>query len=54
MSKKKGLSFDDKRTRMLEIFTDSKTFFTLKELEKVAPKQKGIGICKPGSFVALE
>jgi Fe2+ or Zn2+ uptake regulation protein len=42
MSKKKGLSFDDKRTRMLEIFTDSKTFFTLKELEKVAPKQKGI------------
>lgn len=27
---------------MLEIFTDSKTFFTLKELEKVAPKQKGI------------
>ncbi|GJQ15659.1 hypothetical protein GpartN1_g7450.t1 [Galdieria partita] len=42
MSKKKGLSFDDKRTRMLEIFTESKTFFTLKELEKVAPKQKGI------------
>eukprot|EP00871_Galdieria_phlegrea_P002884 jgi/Galph1/3597/GphlegSOOS_G2308.1 len=42
MSKKKGLSFEEKRSRMLEIFTNSKTFFTLKELEKVAPKQKGI------------
>lgn len=42
MSKKKGLSLEEKRTRMLEIFYESKDFFLLKELEKIAPKQKGI------------
>lgn len=33
---------DEKCTKMLEIFHDSKLFFTIKELEKIAPKQKGI------------
>ena len=41
MSKKKGLSFEEKRKRMLDIFYDSKDFYLLKELEKIAPKQKG-------------
>ncbi|KAM3955392.1 meiotic nuclear division protein 1 homolog [Aphomia sociella] len=42
MSKKRGLSADEKKTRMLEIFHNSKDFFQLKELEKIAPKEKGI------------
>ncbi|XP_059048660.1 meiotic nuclear division protein 1 homolog [Achroia grisella] len=42
MSKKRGLSADEKKTRMLEIFHQSKDFFQLKELEKIAPKEKGI------------
>ncbi|CAG4982376.1 unnamed protein product [Colias eurytheme] len=42
MSKKRGLSADEKKTKMLEIFHQSKDFFQLKELEKIAPKEKGI------------
>jgi len=42
MSKRKGLSLEEKRERMLEIFTESSEFFNLKELEKIAPKRKGI------------
>ncbi|CAG9788876.1 unnamed protein product [Diatraea saccharalis] len=42
MSKKRGLSADEKKTRMLAIFHQSKDFFQLKELEKIAPKEKGI------------
>ncbi|XP_045774414.1 meiotic nuclear division protein 1 homolog [Maniola jurtina] len=42
MSKKRGLSADEKKIRMLEIFHKSKDFFQLKELEKIAPKEKGI------------
>ena len=42
MSKKKGLSLEEKRKRMLDIFYDSKDVFLLKDLEKIAPKQKGI------------
>ncbi|XP_021202503.2 meiotic nuclear division protein 1 homolog [Bombyx mandarina] len=42
MSKKRGLSADEKKTRMLEIFHQSQDFFQLKELEKIAPKEKGI------------
>ena len=38
----KGLSLDEKRKRMLDIFYDSKDVFLLKDLEKIAPKQKGI------------
>merc|ERR1712122_364282 len=39
---KKGLSLEEKRKKMLEILYETKDFFLLKELEKIAPKQKGI------------
>ncbi|CAO2587995.1 Meiotic nuclear division protein 1 homolog [Lemmus lemmus] len=42
MSKKKGLSVEEKRTRMMEIFFETKDVFQLKDLEKIAPKEKGI------------
>ncbi|CAG2103260.1 unnamed protein product [Medioppia subpectinata] len=42
MSKKKGLSFEEKRTRMLELFHEKKEPFLLKELEKLGPKLKGV------------
>ena len=38
---KKGLSWEDKRKRMLEIYYSTKQVYNLKELEKIAPK-KGI------------
>ncbi|KAM9363733.1 meiotic nuclear division protein 1 homolog [Symphorus nematophorus] len=41
-SKKKGLSLEEKRTRMMEIFFETKDVFQLKDIEKIAPKQKGI------------
>ena len=39
---KKGLSLEEKRKGMLDIFYDTKEFYLLKDLEKIAPKQKGI------------
>ena len=42
MSKKRGLSQEEKRQKMMEIFYESKSFFQLKELEKIGPKEKGI------------
>ncbi|XP_025897492.1 meiotic nuclear division protein 1 homolog [Nothoprocta perdicaria] len=42
MSKKKGLSFEEKRARMMEIFFETKDVFQLKDIEKIAPKEKGI------------
>jgi len=42
MSKKKGLSFEEKRDRMLEVFYSHKDVFQLKDLEKICPKEKGI------------
>lgn len=42
MSKRKGVSFEEKRMRMLQLFYEKKEFFTLKELEKIAAKEKGI------------
>lgn len=42
MSKRKGVSAEEKRTRMLDIFYEKKDVFQLKELEKIAPKEKGI------------
>ncbi|KAL1808835.1 hypothetical protein DCAR_0728359 [Daucus carota subsp. sativus] len=41
MSKKRGLSLDEKREKMLQIFYDSQDFYLLKELEKLGPK-KGV------------
>lgn len=42
MSKKKALSADEKRTKMLEIFHETQDVFQLKDLEKIAPKEKGV------------
>ncbi|XP_043578768.1 meiotic nuclear division protein 1 homolog isoform X2 [Bombus pyrosoma] len=42
MSKRKGVSFEEKRMRLLHLFYEKKEFFTLKELEKIAAKEKGI------------
>uniref|UniRef100_A0A0A9XLK5 Meiotic nuclear division protein 1 homolog n=1 Tax=Lygus hesperus TaxID=30085 RepID=A0A0A9XLK5_LYGHE len=42
MSKRKGVSAEEKRIRMLQLFHEKKDFFQLKELEKIAPKEKGI------------
>ncbi|KAJ9600763.1 hypothetical protein L9F63_001078 [Diploptera punctata] len=42
MSKRKGVSADEKRNRMLQLFYEKKEFFQLKELEKIAPREKGI------------
>ncbi|KAJ9095099.1 hypothetical protein QFC20_006749 [Naganishia adeliensis] len=39
---KKGLSLEEKKKKMLEIFHEAKEFYTLKEMEKIAPKTKGI------------
>ncbi|CAI8584959.1 unnamed protein product [Vicia faba] len=41
MSKKRGLSLEEKREKMLQIFYESQTFYLLKELEKMGPK-KGV------------
>ncbi|KAG0576568.1 hypothetical protein M758_5G084000 [Ceratodon purpureus] len=41
MSKKRGLSLEEKRDKMLEVFYDSQSFFQLKDLEKLGPK-KGV------------
>src|SRR3989338_2622970 len=42
MSRKKGLSQDEKRQRMQQVFFESEDVFTLKEIEKIASKEKGI------------
>ncbi|KCV70975.1 hypothetical protein H696_01922 [Fonticula alba] len=43
MSKRaKGLSFEEKRKRMTELFYETKCFFNIKELERICPAQKGI------------
>ncbi|XP_060084485.1 meiotic nuclear division protein 1 homolog [Ylistrum balloti] len=42
MSKKKGLSVEEKRSRMMDFFFEKKDFFTLKELERMCQKEKGI------------
>uniref|UniRef100_A0A671XFB2 Meiotic nuclear division protein 1 homolog n=1 Tax=Sparus aurata TaxID=8175 RepID=A0A671XFB2_SPAAU len=36
------LSLEEKRTRMMEIFFETKDVFQLKDIEKIAPKTKGI------------
>jgi predicted transcriptional regulator len=41
MRKTKGLSFDEKRKRMLDIFKEDPSFFHLKDIEKLGTK-KGI------------
>ncbi len=38
----KGITIDEKRKRLLDLFYDSKDFFVFKEVEKIASKKKGI------------
>lgn len=38
---KKGISFEEKRKRILDLYYKSKEVFNLKELEKLGPK-KGV------------
>ncbi|KAK3860930.1 hypothetical protein Pcinc_021624 [Petrolisthes cinctipes] len=42
MSRRKGLSHEEKRQKMMELFYEKKDFFQLKELEKMGPKEKGV------------
>lgn len=42
MSKRKGISADEKKVKVLEIFQERKDVFQLKELEKLASKEKKI------------
>jgi hypothetical protein len=43
MSKRaKPLSYEEKRRRLAELFYETKDFWTLKEIEKMGSKQKGI------------
>lgn len=54
MSKKRGLSLEEKRTAMLQIFYDSQDFFLLKELEKKGPTKGVISqSVKDVSFTSL-
>ncbi|KAL7412580.1 meiotic nuclear division protein 1 [Mrakia frigida] len=39
---KRGLSAADKKTKLLELLHETRDFYQLKELEKLAPKMKGI------------
>ncbi|CAN7985202.1 unnamed protein product [Ixodes hexagonus] len=41
-SKRKGVSAEEKRQRVLQLFYEKKDVFQLKELEKIAPKEKGV------------
>jgi seryl-tRNA synthetase len=42
MSKKKGLSMEEKCKKVLELFSESEDVFQLKEIEKMAPSKKGV------------
>jgi hypothetical protein len=38
MSKRKGVSFEEKRNRIMKIFYDKKEVFNIKEIEKLGAK----------------
>ena len=42
MGKRKPLSLAEKQVKMLELFHETASFFTYKEVERLADKQKGI------------
>ncbi|XP_014251585.1 meiotic nuclear division protein 1 homolog [Cimex lectularius] len=42
MSRRRGVSADEKKARLLNLFHEKKEFFQLKELETIASKEKGI------------
>lgn len=43
MSKRKGVSLEEKRQRILHIYHESKDVFNIKEIEKLASKA-GVGV----------
>ena len=53
-SKKKGLSLEEKRQRMMEIFYETKDVFLLKDIEKIAPKSKGSNSYCKSNIVLME
>ena len=42
MAKRKGLSLDDKRQKIMEIFREKQEFYQLKEIELISKKEKGL------------
>mmetsp|Transcript_15674 Transcript_15674/g.49073 ORF Transcript_15674/g.49073 Transcript_15674/m.49073 type:complete len:206 (+) Transcript_15674:1759-2376(+) len=42
MSKRRGMSLDEKRAALLDLYREKGTVFQLKELEKLGSKEKGI------------
>lgn len=55
MSSRKPLSIEEKRQRTLDFLTTTADFFHLKELEKLLPKQKGIGkVCFGCLFIVMQ
>lgn len=42
MSKKRPLSAEEKETKLLELFHDTNDVYQLKDLERLAPQEKGI------------
>lgn len=42
MSKRKRVTADEKRSRMLQYFHENREFYTLKELESSVPKECGV------------
>lgn len=42
MSRRKPLSASEKQVKILEIFTETKDIFNLKEIEKIASRDKGV------------
>lgn len=42
MSKRRGLTIDEKRQRMLQLFHERRDFFQMKELERLGAREKGV------------
>ncbi|XP_073826319.1 meiotic nuclear division protein 1 homolog isoform X5 [Musca autumnalis] len=42
MSKRKPLSAEEKQTKLLELFHETNDVYQLKDLERIAPKEKGV------------
>lgn len=50
MSRRKGVSLEEKRARILHIYHDSKDVFNLKEVEKIGAKA-GVGASRSLEFI---
>jgi len=52
MSKRKGVSLEEKRQRILRIYHESKDVFNIKEVEKLASKA-GVGASSPAAALCV-